>query len=233
MALSSATSRNDYTGNGAASVYAYSFRITDQSHLVVTVKDTSDVETSLSLTTDYTVSGVNSASGGNVTLVNSSQSWLTGGNLKSNYKLTIRRSVPLTQLTDIRNQGSFLPETHEDQFDRHTMADQQQQDEINRSVKLPETIPSSTFDPELPATITQVADRVLQVNSTKNGWALGASATVDVARMFTSDTYASLKTAALAAPTLLRWGWATDIKQLVFYTADTTVGDAGWISVGG
>jgi hypothetical protein len=141
MSIGSTTNRNDYTGNGAASVYAYGFRITNEDHLLVTVRNTavSPAETTLVIGVDYTVSGVNNGSGGNITLVDSGQVWLTGGNLTTGYKLTIRRVVPLTQPTDIRNQGSFLPETHENAFDRFVMADQQQQDEIDRSIRLPET----------------------------------------------------------------------------------------------
>lgn len=233
MALASATSRNNYVGAGNASVYAYSFRIIANTDLLVTVRDTANVETTLALTTDYTVSGVGAANGGNVTLVNSSQAWLTGGNLKTNYKLTIRRVRPVTQTTDIRNQGDFFPETHEDSFDHGIMVSQQIQDSIDRSVRLPETIPSSTFNPAIPASVIETEGRTLVVNSAKNGWSMGASSTVDVARMFSSKTYAQLKADAAAEPTLLRWGWATDIKQLVFYTADSTVGDGGWIIVGG
>ena len=142
MTLSSATSRVSYTGNGAVDTYAYTFKIFSEDDLLVTVRDTNGVETTLTIDTDYTVSGVGSVSGGNVVLVNSAQAWLDGdGDLKSSYVITIRRVRDLIQQTDIRNQGAFYPEIHEDQFDILTMQDQQQQDEIYRSVKLPEPTP--------------------------------------------------------------------------------------------
>ena len=150
MSLTSTTNRNTYTGNGATATYAYGFKVFDQAHLVVTVKNTSGVETTLTITTDYTVTGVGSSSGGNIVLVNASQAWLTGGYLTSGYTLTVRRVVPLTQTTDVRNQGDFYAEAHEDRFDKLVMADQQQQDEIDRSVKLPTTVLPSAFDPTLP-----------------------------------------------------------------------------------
>ena len=161
MSISSATSRNDYTGNGATSVYSYNFRIFAQTDLLVTKRLISTgVETVLALTTDYTVSGVGDAAGGSVTLV--------AGALASTYELTIRRVRPLTQTTDIRNQGSFLPETHEDAFDHQVMLAQQLEDEISRSLTLPETFSSSEINTELPA---PVATRVIGWNSTATGLA--------------------------------------------------------------
>lgn len=65
---------------------------------------------------------------------------LTAGNLPNNYHLTIRRVRGLTQDTDIRNQGDFFPEVIEDEFDRNIMIAQQQQEELDRSFRLPETV---------------------------------------------------------------------------------------------
>ena len=138
MALSSTTCLNTYTGNGATSVYAYSFKIFDKTHLELVVYATDGTEYSPAVDTDYTVSGVDSPTGGNVTLVYTSQAYLnTDATLKSGYVLVIRRVLPLKQETDIRNQGSYFPETHEKQFDRFTMTDQQQQAELDRTPKIP------------------------------------------------------------------------------------------------
>jgi hypothetical protein len=177
MSISSTTYRNNYTGNGTASVFAYSFRILDDDHLLVTVQDSVGTETTLVKTTDYTVASVGSATG-SITLVNASQAWLTGGNLSTGYTMAITRNVPLTQPTDIRNQGTFYPETHEDAFDRVVMQVQQQQDAIDRGVRLPVTVDPSTFDPEVPASIVGEAGAILQVNSTGDGWTVGASTVV-------------------------------------------------------
>lgn len=140
MTISAANNRNDYTGNGATDTYSYTFRILAESHLKVTIRDTDNVETLQVLNTDYTVTGVGAAGGGTIVL--------TAGNLTTDYEISIRRVLPLTQGTDIRNQGEFLPEIHEDEFDRGVMISQQQQDEIDRSVKLSETYPN--IDVELP-----------------------------------------------------------------------------------
>jgi len=171
MSLSSTTSRISYTGNGAVSTYSYTFKVFSQSDLLVTVRDTSDVETTLTIATDYTVTGVGDTGGGSVFLVNASQAWLTAGKLTTGYVLTIRRVPSLTQTTDIRNQGDFFPESHEDTFDQIVMQNQKQQDEIDRSMKLPETVSSADFDPTLPAGIAGLLDKVPITNSTGDGWA--------------------------------------------------------------
>lgn len=169
MSLSSATCRNDYTGDASWSVKPYSFKIFDESHLRVVVRDTDGVETVLTLTTDYTISDVGNVNGGNVTLVNASQAWLTAGKLKTGYRLTIRRVLPLTQGTDIRNQGDYYGETHEDEFDRRVMVGQQQQDQLDRSLRLPESISPDDFEMELPGDIADNPGKVLAVNAAGDG----------------------------------------------------------------
>lgn len=197
--VSSTSSRMDYTGNGAVDTYSYNFRIFANTDLLVTVRDTSDVETTLTLTTDYTVTGVGSSSGGNVVLVNSAQAWLDGdGDLKSGYALTIRRVRPLTQLTDIRNQGNFYPETHEDTFDHLVMVDQQQQDELDRSMKLPETIDPSTFDTNLPADLVGNIGVSIIVNDAGDGFSAGPTAD-EITAAQTNATAAAASASAAAS----------------------------------
>ena len=47
------------------------------------------------------------------------------------------------------------------------------------------------------------------------------------------DTLSNLKAFAALTPTEPFMCWATDTKQLMFYCADTDIGDAGFIIVGG
>ncbi|MCK5613849.1 hypothetical protein KAR91_68930, partial [Candidatus Pacearchaeota archaeon] len=101
MTLASSVNRNDYTGTGAVSTYAYSFKVFTEAELVVTVADSSGNETTLTLTTDYTTTDVGETAGGNIVLVNASQAWLTGGFLTSGYTITIRRIRSIVQNTDI------------------------------------------------------------------------------------------------------------------------------------
>lgn len=162
MSITSTTSRVDYTGNGATATYDYPFVIFAEGDLLVSTRDDDDVQTTLVLNTDYTVDGVADSGGGTITLVD--------GVLASGYALTIRRVVDITQETDIRNQGEFFPETHEDVFDRLVMIDQQQQDSLDRSLKLPESVSSDDFDPTLPWDIASQAGGVLVVNADGDGF---------------------------------------------------------------
>lgn len=168
--ISSTTNRNDYIGNGVAQNFAYQFYIFAKTDLLVTLRDPDDVETTLVVDTDYIVTDVGSAAGGNVILVQSGQEWLDAyGNLLADYKLTIRRVRPLKQETDLRNQGSFFAETHEAAYDHGIMIAQQQQDELTRAVKTPETVPTTEFNPELPGDIA-TANRLIVTNSDGDGW---------------------------------------------------------------
>lgn len=163
MTVSSTTNRNDAVGNGATSIFPYTFRIFSNTDLQVTVRDTDDVETTLALTTDYTVDGVGDAAGGNVTLVDAGQAWLdVDGDLLTGFIITIRRVRPFTQETDIRNQGDFFPEVHEDTFDQLLMLLQQVQNDIQGALRLPETVDPATVDTTIPV---PAADQAIRWNS--------------------------------------------------------------------
>ncbi|HHF7741605.1 TPA: phage tail fiber protein, partial [Klebsiella pneumoniae] len=116
MTVSTQVSRNEYTGNGATTQYDFTFRILDKSHLLVQTLNTSESIVTLTLGTDYMVTGVNRYNGGKVVLTSA---------LPAGYKISIERSTPVTQEASIRNQGGFFPEIHEDAFDKLTMLVQQ------------------------------------------------------------------------------------------------------------
>mgnify|MGYP003403394096 CR=1 FL=1 len=225
MSISSTNSRNNYTGNNSTDTYSYTFRILDQDDLLVTVRDTDDVETTLALTTDYTVTGVGGSSGGTIVLV--------AGNLATGYILSIRRVVPLVQETDIRNQGAFYPEIHEDQFDRQVMMAQQQQDEVDRSVKLAETIDPADFDTRLPASIVGAVNQTVMTNAAGDGFEAGptaaaittaeANATAAAASAVAAAASAATASAAALSATASQWN---DVQYLTSASSPFTVTDA-------
>lgn len=180
MTVPSTTSRNDYVGNGSTAVYSYTFRILDDDHLILTVLNTTtNVETTLTKTTDYTVDGVLDTAGGNITLVDAGQAWLDGdGDLDTGYNLTIRRNPDLQQDTVFANGGPFLPRNHENALDKAMMVAQKQQDEIDRSWKLPETVDPANFDTTLPVGIDDVANagKMILINPTSDGLEFGPDA---------------------------------------------------------
>lgn len=127
MTLSSTTVRSDYDGSGSTGPFSFAFKVFDATHVVVTKRDDDGVETTLSYPTDYTVSGVGNTAGGSVTLSTA---------LAVGEHLTIRRVMPLTQTTDFRNQGAFLPASEEDALDKQAMGLQTVQEGVARSFKL-------------------------------------------------------------------------------------------------
>jgi hypothetical protein len=211
MSFSSTTNRVSYTGNGTTADYDYTYKIFLNSDLLVTVRSSAGVETTLTLTTHYTVADVGESSGGSISLVNGAFDWIDGsGYLESGWILTIRRVVSLTQETDIRNQGAFYPEIHEDVFDKLTMADLQQQDELDRSIKLAETIAVADFDATIPATMVGEASVALVTNTDGDGFTVGPTTT----EISNAQGYA---VAADASATLAAQ-WATTTDDLVAST---------------
>lgn len=121
--------RETISGTGP---YTYSFRIFDESELVVYV-DTGDLDpVELTLSTHYSVSGVNDEDGGTITLTAQVASDYAGDTLD------IRSNTVSQQPTSIRNQGRFLPEIHEDAFDRLQRQIQDLQRRIDRKFGYPD-----------------------------------------------------------------------------------------------
>lgn len=146
MTVSSAVNRTTVSGNGSATTFAFSFKIISSSHLVVIRSTAAGVDTTLTLGSDYSVTGVGSESGGSITYP------LSGSALPAGDRLIMLRSVPLTQLTDLTNQGPFYAEVHESEFDLLCMADQQLSERLDRAVTVP---PSDSGSLVLPNAVTR------------------------------------------------------------------------------
>lgn len=116
MTVSTEVDHNEYTGNGVTTSFPYTFRVFNESDLVVQVVDLDENIAVLALDTDYTVTGAGGYNGGNVILSKA---------LANGYQISISRELPVTQETDLRNQGKFFAEVHEDAFDKLTMLIQQ------------------------------------------------------------------------------------------------------------
>lgn len=199
MSISSTTSVVRYTGNNTTPTYSYNFKIFEEGDLLVTSMNTSNVETVLALTTDYTVSGEGDSGGGSITLV--------AGNLATGYILTIRRVNDIVQETDIRNQGAYYPAVVEDQLDKMVMIDQQQQNEIDRSPKLPESTAIADFDVTLPTDMVDNPSATIIINATGDGFVIGPTGTaISAAQGYAEDAENSKITAER---------WATETADSV------------------
>lgn len=115
MTISSTTMKLQYDCDGATSTFNYTFKIFEDSDLKVIVTDSDGEETTLTLTTDYTVTGAGDDSGGTVVLEDAATDAPSGSTL------TIIRDVPYTQETDYTEGDDFPAEAHEDALDKLLM----------------------------------------------------------------------------------------------------------------
>jgi hypothetical protein len=138
MTVNSTNSKaGPYEGNGITVDFPFSFRILDESHIRVIITAPDDTESDAS-PSDYVVSGVDDVEG--------SVKYKVGSPLATGFKLTILRSVPMTQEVDIANSGGFYPQVHEDVFDKLMMQVQQVVESDSRAVKIPAS--DTTTDPD-------------------------------------------------------------------------------------
>jgi len=142
-----------YAGSGTTGPFTVGFRFLENSHLQVIRTSSTGVDTTLALTTDYTVSGAGGSSG-SVTLVTA---------LAVGQQLTVIRNVPFTQDADYVQNDAFPAESHERSLDKLTMQTQQLLEAVDRAAKLPVT---STADAEeLVADITLLANNITQLTA--------------------------------------------------------------------
>lgn len=132
-----------YTGNGAATSFAFDFKTFAKTDLeVVRTVIATGVETVLVLDSDYsvTLNGTQDVTpGGTITYP------IAGSPLPSTHTLVIVSDLTISQPLDITNLGGFYPQTQEDAFDRAVMLIGQLEVDIARSVKVDV---SSAVDPD-------------------------------------------------------------------------------------
>lgn len=131
MTVSTVVDHNDYTGNGVTTSFPYTFRIFKKTDLAVSVVDLDENITELVLDTDYTVTNASGYNGGNVVLTTP---------LANGWQISIARELEPTQETDLRNQGKFFAEVHEDAFDKLTMLIQQVGSMFRLALRKPSSI---------------------------------------------------------------------------------------------
>ena len=151
MTIESTVNRIQYDGDDVTTAFAFPYLFFDETHLTVILTDTSSVDTELTLTTHYTVTGEGVAGGGTVTMLTEP----AAGEV-----LTILREVPYTQPSNYTNSGTFDQETLEQDLDELTMMTQQLKELSDRSIKLPAT--SDLSDQIVPP---PEADKLLGWNS--------------------------------------------------------------------
>ena len=116
MPLTTTSNREDYIATSGQTVFVYTFRVDLAADFEVYKN-----EVLLTLTTDYTVSGLGSGSGGNVTLVVAADAGDT---------IIILRIVALTQLSNYVGNEGFPSSRIESDYEKLTMIGQQQAEKI-------------------------------------------------------------------------------------------------------
>lgn len=228
MAVSTQVKKVTAAGNDVATSFSFSPMVLYSSdQLVVTHVDSDGVETVLTEgvgTTNYAVVVSEYPGTGSITYPASG----TANILATGDSLIIKRVLTLEQAMELANQGGYYPENQEDAFDKLTMIALQQQEEIDRALKLPI---SDSGDPEVPA-LSGNASKYLQVNTAETGFqltaALDASAVsvtafaetlLDDANAAAARTTLALEPAATGRATL---GAAATTRTVQVFTASGT-----------
>lgn len=158
MTVASTTNKLYYSGNGTTTTFPYTYKIFDDDELVVTLRNTSTgAETTQTLNSDYTVTGAGDDSGGNVEFTSAPS---------SSYQVIIKRELDLKQETDYEDGSALSADTLEGDFDRLIMIEQQQQEELDRSLKIPLT-DDDDISVEIPSSVDR-ASKYLSFDSSGN-----------------------------------------------------------------
>ncbi|OGO18256.1 MAG: hypothetical protein A2Z02_07315 [Chloroflexi bacterium RBG_16_48_7] len=190
---------NTYIGNGIALTFPYGFKITEAADLKVELDG--ELKT---LTTDYTLTGIGGAGGGNVVCVSAPASGVI---------VTLYRDMEYKRTTDYVYNGDLLEETVDADMDRIVMLTQQLRNDVKRSVKLPV---NETTDIVLPDAASRASKYFIFDGSGVPGVGVGSASTPVSISMEAVLAAAS----RLAAYALLTEGQLYDI--VLHYDADNT-----------
>jgi len=208
MTVSSTTTRNSYTGNGSTTVFAYGFKIFDDDDITVILRTTATgAETVQTKTTHYSVSGVGDAGGGNITFGTAPTSAQT---------VVLLRQTAQTQTTDYTPNDPFPASSHEDALDKLTLLAQDQQDELDRAIKLSRT--NTMTSTEFTVGATDRANKILAFDSS------GELAVTQEIGTF-QGTDATTTTAPYNQRDLIKSTTAAQLNNVYICIADSVAGD--------
>jgi hypothetical protein len=209
MTVSSTTVKNSYSGDGSNDTFVYGFKIFASSDLQVIIRSATGTETTKTLTTDYTVTGVGTASGGNVVFEATAIPTATE-------TVVLIRNVPQTQAIDYIANDPFPAETHEEGLDRATMTIQQMQEEVTRSIKLSRT--NTMTSTEFAVAAADRANKILAFDSTGE-----ISVTQELGTYKGTDT--TVTTVAYVQRDIVKSTSAAQLNNVYICVADSVIGD--------
>ena len=157
MTVSSSTNKVSYSGNGSLTTFAYTFKVFDQDDLTVILRAADGTETTQTITTHYTVTGVGVASGGNVVFGSAPASGVT---------VVIIREQPLTQGLDLVPNDPFPAESLEEALDKLVFMTQKHEEELSRAIKGSRT--NVIANSEFTVSATDRANKLFSFDSSGN-----------------------------------------------------------------
>ena len=173
MTITTNDTRDEYTATAGQTLFNYTFKIFESTDLNVYVTPVGqDPDDDIDIVTGYSVTGLGDEDGGTITLVTPT----TAGD-----SVTIVSDIPESRTTDYQNNGDFLPDTVNDDFDRVVSLVKQAIDKVNRTVSFQES-EQSVSGLDLPAPESQKylrwkADLSGLENSTADGTVIAPAAT--------------------------------------------------------
>jgi hypothetical protein len=209
MTISSTTVRNSYSGDGTTDTFTYNFKIFQDSDIQVIIRSANGTETIKTITTHYTVTDAGVASGGTVVF--------TVGNIPTNTEtVVLRRNIPQTQAIDYIANDPFPAESHEEGLDRATMAIQQIQEEVTRSLKLSKT--NTMTSTEFTVGAADRANKILAFDAAGE-----ISVTQELGTYRGTDT--TITTEAYVQRDIVKSTSATQLNNVYICVGDSVVGD--------
>jgi len=166
--------RAQYVASAAQTVFPYTFPIFDEDDLVVEVDGAAQT-----ITTDYTVSGVEEDAGGNVTFT----SGMTGGEI-----VTIFSETSIARTSDFTQNGPNLSTVMNDELDRITVVQQELREGLGRAIRFPMSSSGGAGD-SLLSPISAWLERYLFINSDGE---LEAAAVIDSGTTLTQSVIGGL-----------------------------------------
>ncbi|MGH2612067.1 MAG: hypothetical protein ACRDFB_03335 [Rhabdochlamydiaceae bacterium] len=154
MSIDSQIVRADYTASGITGPYTFPFCSFDITQVEVITTDLTGTDTIVDPSA-YVVTGVRSSTdfteGGSLTFNDS---------VATGYHIAIISNETGEQPTNIKNNSEYYAELHENEFDRLALKDLQQQEQINKSIKSPDSEPAGTADLNLPSVANRASKQL-------------------------------------------------------------------------
>ena len=224
-----------YVGNDVTTIFPYTFIIPDEASVVVQLVEIATNVITVLNDTQYTITGINNPTGGQVTYP------LMGSPLAPEFQIQIVRVTVPIQEVSVNNQSAYDAEVVEGVWDRLTMMNQDNFDDLNRALLAPiggtgallfpgaeNTVPIYDADGNLVEGPT--ADQV----AAAQGFAIAAAASAAAAAASLTDFETRYLGAYAVDPTVDNDGlplivgasyWNSTFNELRFYDG------ANWVQV--